>query len=101
MTSTGRSKSRVSRRCWPRSYRRTLCARPLRSAPRTPAQASETLDGPVLRGLALLNPAVYARMSQLLAGLAGSDAPLSTIGALIESILQERKHDEPTDHRSA
>ena len=26
-------------------------------------QASETLDGPVLRGLALLNPAVYARMS--------------------------------------
>ena len=30
----------------------------------------------------------------MLAGLAGSEAPLSTIGALIESILQERKHDE-------
>ena len=63
--------------------------------------ASEALDGPVLRGLALTNPSTYYRLSTLLAATAATDAPLSSIGQLIDSILQERNHDKSTPDRSA
>ena len=55
-------------------------------------QIAGNLDGPALRGLAVLNPRTYFSI----ASAAGYAPPISEIGALIESIVREREtdHDE-------